>query len=359
MLGKANMNEFAAGPSGTNRAFGDTHNPWNLDRSAGGSSSGTGAAIAAGLCLGGTGTDTGGSIRIPASWCGISGIRPTYGRVSVLGIYPRAHSLDCAGPLARSVADLASLLNAMTGPDPRDRHSVNAPADDFIAGLDGPLSGVRLGVIEDYTFKSVDLDVATAIQTAVDNLQTLGATIKRVRVPLLSGALDYRSVFDILLYEFSEILDARYQATPNKEMVYGPIVQSDFARASKVTKEAYQDATSKRANQITEVRTIFSEVDVLLTPTMPMVAPAITTPLEEFDRGRQFTLPFGYLGLPALSVPCGFDSDKMPIGLQIVGDCLSEKVLLRVGHRYQTATNHLQSKPMLYWTGYFPTSCRC
>ena len=203
MLGKANMNEFAAGPSGTNKAFGDTHNPWNLDRSAGGTSSGTGAAIAAGLCLGGTGTDTGGSVRIPASWCGISGIRPTYGRVSVLGIYPRAHSLDCAGPLARNVADLASLLNVMAGPDPRDRHSVNAPVGDFIAGLDGPLSGVRLGIIEDYTFKKVDLDVATAIQTAVDKLQTLGATIKRVRVPLLSGPLDYRSVFDILLYEFS------------------------------------------------------------------------------------------------------------------------------------------------------------
>jgi aspartyl-tRNA(Asn)/glutamyl-tRNA(Gln) amidotransferase subunit A len=351
MLGKTNMNEFAAGPSGTNKAFGDTHNPWGLSRSAGGTSSGTGAAIAAGLCLGGTGTDTGGSIRIPASWCGVSGIRPTFGRVSVAGVYPRAHTLDCAGPLAGSIADVASLLTVMAGPDTRDPHSLDAPTENFTEGLDGPLSGVRLGIIEDYTFQNVDVDVATAIHAAIDTLQSLGARIKKVRIPLLSGTLDYQSVFNVLLYEFSEILGAKYQATPNRETIFGPIVQSDLARATRVTNENYREAISERASQARAVRTIFSEVDALLTPTMPMTAPLLSTSFEEFDRGRQFTLPFGFLGLPALSVPCGFGKHNMPVGLQIVGDYLNEKMILRIGHRYQTTTNHHHSRPSVYWAG--------
>ncbi|HSR10182.1 MAG TPA: amidase, partial [Thermodesulfobacteriota bacterium] len=199
MLGKTNMNEFAAGISGTNQFFGDTHNPWALDRSPGGSSSGTGAALACGLCLGGTGSDTGGSIRVPASWLGIAGIRPTYGRVSLFGVYPRAYSLDVTGPLAKTVSDVAILLNAMAGYDPKDRHSVNAPKEDFTAGLNKGVRGVRMGIIENYTYREIDPEVGDAVQAAVKKFSDLGAQIKTVKIPLFGGPLEYSLLFNIIL----------------------------------------------------------------------------------------------------------------------------------------------------------------
>ena len=348
MLGKTNLNEFAAGLSGTNKAFGDIHNPWDLARSAGGSSSGTGAAIAAGYCLAGTGTDTGGSIRIPASWCGIVGIRPTFGLVSLAGVFPRAYSLDCGGPLARTVADVAIMLNAMVGYDPRYKYSIRAPKEDYTVALNKGMRGLRVGIIDNYTFRDVDKEVADAVQLAVDKLASLGAEIKTVKIPLLGGTLDYSSLFNILLYEFNQILGDQYRATKNNKELFGPIVQANIAKGETISKETYEKVLAERPKKIAEFKQVFGEVDALITPTMPMVAPPILAGGEIYDRGRQFLIPFSFLGLPSISVPCGFSPDGMPIGLLIVGNDLQEGLLMRIAAAYEASTQFYKHRPPVH-----------
>jgi aspartyl-tRNA(Asn)/glutamyl-tRNA(Gln) amidotransferase subunit A len=348
MLGKTNMNEFAAGVSGTNQFYGDIHNPYALDRSPGGSSSGTGATIVAGLCLGGTGSDTGGSIRVPASWLNIAGIRPTYGRVSLFGVYPRAYSLDVAGPLARTVKDVALMLNAMAGYDSKYPFSIQAPNEDFTTDLQKGIKGLRLGVIENYTFRDIDPDVSDAVRAAIDKLAGLGAEVKNVKIPLFGGSLEYSSLFNMLLYEFNQILGDQFRATPNRKEVFGPIVQGNIDRGMQITKEAYEKAKKERPRQIAEVKKVFGEVDALLTPTMPTVAPLLAGATKDYDRGRQFTLPFSWTGLPSVSVPCGFNPNGLPIGLQIVGNELQESLLLRVAAAYEEATKFYKRRPPVY-----------
>jgi len=348
-LGKTNMNEFAAGVSGTNAYFGDAHNPWDLRRSPGGSSSGTGAAIAAGLCLGGTGSDTGGSIRVPASWDGISGIRPTFGRVSLAGVYPRAYSLDCAGPLARSVADLAVLLQAMAGYDPAYSHSVKAEPEDFSRDLRLGVRGLKIGIIENYTYRDVDPDVAHAVEQAVRTLAGLGAQVVSVRIPLLAGPLEYSSLLDILLYEFNQILGDEYRAEPDKNL-FGPIVRDNIAKGEKVSREFYRKALRERAQQQAQFRRVFRQVDALITPTMPTVAPVLTASGDTYDRGRQFNLPFSWAGVPSASIPCGFDAHGLPIGMQIVGDLMREALILRIAAAYERATDFHLRHPPIYAT---------
>ncbi len=345
MLGKTNMNEFAAGISGTNQFYGDIRNPWELERSPGGSSSGTGAAIAAGLCMGGTGSDTGGSIRVPASWLNIAGIRPTFGRVSLFGVYPRAYSLDVAGPLARTVGDVALLFNAMAGYDPKYSYSLNTPKEDFTAGLEKGVRGIKLGIIENYTFRDIDPDVSTAVKAATDKFASLGAEIKIVKIPLLGGQLEYASLFNMLLYEFNQILGDQFRETPNRKEVFGPIVQGNIERGMKITKEEYENAKRERPMQIAEVKQVFKEVDALLTPTMPTTAPPLAGGSKDYDRGRQFTLPFSWTGLPSVAVPCGFSPSGMPVGLQIVGNELQESLLLRIASSYEDATKFYKQRP--------------
>jgi aspartyl-tRNA(Asn)/glutamyl-tRNA(Gln) amidotransferase subunit A len=348
MLGKTNMNEFAAGISGTNQFYGDIHNPYALDRSPGGSSSGTGATIVAGLCLGGTGSDTGGSIRVPASWLNIAGIRPTYGRVSLFGVYPRAYSLDVAGPLARTVKDVALMLNAMAGYDSKYPFSSQAPKEDFTAGLGKGIKGLRLGVIENYTFREIDPEVSDAVRAAIDKLTGLGAEVKNVKIPLFGGSLEYSSLFNMLLHEFNQILGDEFRATPNRKEVFGPIVQGNIDRGMQITKEAYEKAKQERPQQIAEVKKVFGEVDALLTPTMPTVAPLLAGATKDYDRGRQFTLPFSWTGLPSVSVPCGFSPNGLPIGLQIVSNELQESLLLQIAAAYEDATKFYKRRPAVY-----------
>jgi aspartyl-tRNA(Asn)/glutamyl-tRNA(Gln) amidotransferase subunit A len=348
MLGKTNMNEFAAGISGTNQFYGDTRNPWAFDRSPGGSSSGTGAAIAAGFCMGGTGSDTGGSIRVPASWLNIAGIRPTFGRVSLFGVYPRAYSLDVAGPLARTIRDVALLFNAMAGYDPKYPHSKNVPKEDFAAALEKGVKGLRLGIIENYTFREIDPEVSAGVKAAAEKMAGLGAEIKTVRIPLFGGPLEYSSLFNMLLYEFNQILGEQFRATTNRKEVFGPIVQGNIDRGMKITKEEYEKAKAERPKQIAEVKQVFKDVDALLTPTMPTTAPLLAGGSKDYDRGRQFTLPFSWTGLPSVAVPCGFSPTGMPIGLQIVGNELQESLLLRIAHAYEDATRFYRQRPLVY-----------
>jgi aspartyl-tRNA(Asn)/glutamyl-tRNA(Gln) amidotransferase subunit A len=349
VLGKTNMNEFAAGVSGTNAAFGDTHNPWALEHSPGGSSSGTAAAITAGLCLGGPGTDTGGSIRVPASWCGITGIRPSFGLVSLHGVFPRSHSLDTVGPLARTVRDLALLLDAMSGFDPDDRNSSFAqPRESYTTELERGVRGLRFGIVKDYTYRDVDAPVAAAVREAAETFASMGAEIKEIRVEPLEGRLDYTKLFNgILLYEFNQILGERYRNTPNAKELYGPIVQNNIEVGAKVSRADYEERLKERPFLIAQVKAAFEQVDAMLTPALPTVAPLLKASAQDFGRGRQFTIPFSYTALPSVVVPCGFSSEKLPIGLQIVGNHFQETFLLRIAAAFEAQTGfHAQRPPV-------------
>ena len=347
-LGKTNMNEFAAGLSGTNKSFGDAHNPWNLERSPGGSSSGTGVAVATGMCLGGTGTDTGGSVRVPASWQGIVGIRPTYGRVSLAGIYPRAYSLDCPGPLARTVGDAALLLNVMAGHDPRDPHSLKAPVPDYTAGLNKGVKGLRIGIIDNYTFRDVDQDVADCLTKAMDVFQKLGAKVQKVSIPLFGGPLEYGALFNILLYEFNKILGKQFMEEPRRAELFGPIVQANIEKGRQISDEVYHKALAERPAQMAQVKKVFQDTDVLLTPVMPTTAPLLSAGAQDYDRGRQFTLPFSYIGLPCMAVPCGFSPQGLPVGLQIAANDLREGLLVQVAAAYEKETGYTGKRPPIY-----------
>lgn len=357
VLGKTNLNEFAAGVSGTNAFYGDTHNPWELSRSPGGSSSGTGAAIASGLCLGGTGTDTGGSVRVPAAWCGITGIRPTYGLVSLAGIFPRAYSLDTSGPLARSVADVAVLLDHMVGYDPKDPNSSrNQPRGSYTHNLEQGVQGLRLGIVDNYTFRDVDPQVASSIQSAADTLAGLGAEVKTIESPVLAE-LDYAELFsNVLLYEFNQILGDEYRATEDKS-VFGPTVQNNIEEGSQISQETYDNALKERSRQIKQAQEeVFTKVDALLTPTLPMVAPPLTAGDDVYGRGRQFTLPFSFLEWPCISVPSGFNSEGLPIGLLIVGNRFEEALILRIAAAFQSATDFHKRRPPIYCDFEEPTT---
>jgi aspartyl-tRNA(Asn)/glutamyl-tRNA(Gln) amidotransferase subunit A len=341
-LGKTNMNEFAAGITGTNERYGDAHNPWDLTRSPGGSSSGTGAAVAAGLCLAGTGSDTGGSIRVPASWNGLTGIRPTYGRVSLTGVFPRSYSLDCAGPIARSAEDVALMLSAMAAYDPSYKFSLRAKPEDFSRNFGKGVRGLKLGIIDNYSFRDVDADVAKAVEEAVRRLEAQGAKIVPVNIPLLAKPVDFSALFTILLYEFNQILGDQYRAEANKNL-FGKIVQNDIARGERISRGDYEKALTARNALVAQFKQAFSQVDTLVVPTMPNTAPKLALGGPEYDRGRQFLLPISWTGLPALSTPCGHDSQGMPIGLQLVGNEMQEALLLQIADAHQKATGfHLQ-----------------
>jgi aspartyl-tRNA(Asn)/glutamyl-tRNA(Gln) amidotransferase subunit A len=344
VLGKTQMNEFAAGMSGKNAFFGDAHNPWDPSRAPGGSSSGSACAVAAQLCLGASGTDGGGSIRLPAAWTGIVGLRPTYGRVSKAGAYPRSYSFDCAGPLAASVGDVAMLLEAIAGPDPDDPACLPDPVPRYASAPPGDLRGIRLGVMED-GLDGVDKDVAQALRDACDTLARLGADLLPVRAPTLAAGFDYRVIFDILLYEFHQILGAEYRAAPDRERRFGPVVRANLERGASIRAEDYRGALATRERLVGELRQVFSTVHALVTPTAPMTALPLDAGDAEFDRAREFTIPFSLAGLPAISVPCGFDRNALPIGLQIVGERLCEPLVLRIAAAYESAAANPRRPP--------------
>jgi len=346
MLGKANMSEFASGSSGVNVFFGNVKNPWDLTRAPGGSSSGTGAAVASGMSLTGIGTDAGGSIRQPASRCGIFGLRPTFGRVSLNGVWPRTRTLGAGGPMTRCVKDAALMMNALSGYDAAYGPSLGAPVEDYTAGLDRGVKGLKLGVIENYTFTDIDPEIESVLRTAVDVLARLGAEIVDVRIPELTGALEYSSLFsNVLLYEFNQILGEQYRAAPKE--LFGPAVHSDLARGAKVAPETYERILYERRVQSASVKRVFQQVDALLAPVLPNVTPPQTAGPEVWARGRQFNLPFSFVGVPSVSVPCGF-AHGMPVGLQIVANDLQEALLLRISAAFEAATDHHRRRPPVH-----------
>ncbi|MBD2184589.1 amidase [Aerosakkonema funiforme] len=313
LLGKTNLSELAADVSGRNIFFGDTHNAWKQNHSPGGSSSGTASAIAAHLCLGGIGSDTGGSIRIPASWSGIVGLRPTYGAISLNGIFPRVPSFDTVGPMANCVADAIILWNAIAD---SDKISVSATQ----------LKGLRLATIKNYSFRGVDREVAEAIYRSITLLKQLQIEIVNIEVPFLEKEFDVEIYNTICNYEFYQILQ-NYIGNPDN---FGEKVRKDLEKGMKIAQSAYAKAQEIRRSQTAKFLEIFTQIDALLVPTTPTVAPLLTADSKIFQFSRRFILPFSFTGVPAISVPCGFSQNGLPIGLQIIGPPSAEAVLLKV-----------------------------
>lgn len=340
-LGKTNMDEFAAGGRGKNVFCGDTRNPWDPSRSPGGSSGGTAAAVASGTCLGGIGSDTGGSARCPAGMCGIVGIRPTPGLIDLTGAYPRSRTLDAAGPLARTVSDASTLLAAMV----EDRSNDGMTGSRYSADLGRGVDGMRLGIIRDFTFRDVEPGVEAAVLGALEKLSELGAEILEVSLP--GSFLDSSGPLDVLLYEFNQILSDQYRAAEDQS-VFGPVVRSDLEKGARIPRRRYEEVMARRAEQVAEVREVFGRVDALLTPTQPMVAPPLDADDEVFGRIRQFLMPTSFIGLPSVTVPCGFVSEGLPVGLQIIGDRFKEAVILRVAATFESTTDFHRRRPPIY-----------
>jgi aspartyl-tRNA(Asn)/glutamyl-tRNA(Gln) amidotransferase subunit A len=348
LIGKANMNEVAAGVAGLNAFYGNTANPWDTTRWSGGSSSGSGVAVSTGLALAGLGTDTGVSIRGPSSWMSLVGVRPSYGRVSVRGTFPRAFTFDTVGPLTRTVEDAALMLNAISGFDGDDPYAVNAPADDFTRDLNKSISGLRLGVVEDFSFRNVNPEVAAALVRALALLKSRGAEIVPVKIPLLSGKIDFQYPLTILLYEFNQIMGPTFRAEPDKSL-FGPVVAANIAQGEQISDRTYLDAIARRPGEIAEIRRVFQSVDAFITPTHAFVAPPQSVAAEGDPGVRQFTVPISYTGFPAMSVPCGFNSQGMPIGMQIVANDFQERLLMRIASSFEQVAHVVDDEPAVHW----------
>ncbi len=341
LLGKLNMHEFAYGPTGVNPHYGTPRNPWDGTRMPGGSSSGSGVAVAAGLVPGALGTDTGGSVRIPAALCGIVGLKPTYGRVSRAGVIPLAWSLDHVGPMTRTVADAALLLQVLAGRDPADPSTADGPVPDYGRALPGEVRGLRLGLLTEYFFAHLEAEVRKAVLAAARSLQALGASVEEVALPGIHHAGP--ASFAIIASEATAYHEPYLKS---RAAEYGADVRARLTTGQFVLATQYLKAQRARQLLRAEVDAALGRVDALLFPTTPIPAPrleareATVEGLTEDVRWWliRCTRPINVTGHPALSVPCGLTTDGLPIGLQIVGRYFDEATLFRIGHALETTS---------------------
>jgi len=372
-LGKLNCDEFAMGSTNENSAYGAVHNPWDVTAIPGGSSGGSAAAVAGGLTPAATGTDTGGSIRQPAAFCGVTGIKPTYGRASRYGLSAYASSLDQAGGLARSAEDCALMLSAMCGFDPLDATSLELPPEDFAKALQtpfagaaqAPLQGLVIGLPREFFGAGLAPDVAQAIQSAIDQLTALGARCVEVRLPRTELAIPAYYViapaeassnlsrFDGVRYghRAADPRDLRDLYRRSRAEGFGAEVQRRILVGTYVLSHGYYDAYYLRAQKVrrlvaADFDQAFAQCDVIAGPVAPTVAWDLGAhrddPLADY-LADIFTLPASLAGLPGLSMPVGFGAQRRPVGLQLIGPRLQESLLLRVAHQYQLATDwHLR-----------------
>jgi aspartyl-tRNA(Asn)/glutamyl-tRNA(Gln) amidotransferase subunit A len=346
-LGKLNMSELALGPFGDNPHHGNVDNPWKPGHVSGGSSSGSGAAVAAGLALGALGSDTGGSIRLPAACCGIVGLKPTYGRVSRAGAMPLSWSLDHLGPMARTVRDTALMLEIIAGQDEHDATSSPRPVGALVAALDRPPVGVRVALPENYYFDGVTPEVRAAVETAARVLAALGVRVQPLRLPDPATATD---VANILARAESAAIHTRVLRERPHEL--GAAVRSRLEVGLHISAHDYLQAGRLRARLTREfVAEVFAEVDAVLAPAIPEPAPALAAVtagstdevVRRMGRFSRLTRPFNVLGLPVIALPCGASADGRPLGLQIVGRPFDESTVLRLAHAYEQATDwHLR-----------------
>ena len=336
LLGKLAMHEFAFGTPGFDTPFPPARNPWNPEHVTGGSSSGSGAALAAGLCYGSLGSDTGGSIRIPAAHCGIVGLKPTYGRVSRYGVVPLSWSLDHAGPMARTVEDTALILAAIAGYDHRDPASADAPVADYTGGLTAGVSGLRLGVPRAWFdhMEGTDPEVMSAFESALEVLGKLGAELVTLdSEPFIESRPVNMTILIAEAYAYHE------ETLRSRRQDYGEGVRNSVLAGAFYSAADYIQAQRARGELIARFREIFRDVDAVLSPTMARPAGRFDT----LDPAAAFKTPnysnaFNLSGLPAISVPCGFSSEGLPIGLQVAGRAFEEATVLRIAHAYEQAT---------------------
>jgi amidase len=346
-LGKLKMTEGAVGTH--HPAIAPPRNPWNADHWPGVSSSGSGVATAAGLCFGSLGSDTGGSIRFPSSCCGLTGIKPTWGRVSRHGIFTLADSLDHIGPMARSAADAAAILGVIAGDDPNDPSSLTAPVPDYLAALDGGISDLRIGVDEAYNSEGTDGEIVGALGDVRRVLSGLGAEFKSVRFPPSRQT----AVAAVMAAMGAEMAAAHRDYYPARAAEYGPELGAMIALGQKLSPIGIADAARLRRNFRGQLERLWADIDLLLVPTIPVTVPTVQTMASKghdlvfMGEMVRFTMPFDLTGSPTITLPCGFSADGLPLGFQLVGPHLSEDLLCRAGHAFQQATDWHRRHPEL------------
>ncbi|HLG50428.1 MAG TPA: amidase [Chloroflexota bacterium] len=348
LIGKTNLHEFAYGTTTINPHFGTTRNPWNLDRITAGSSGGSAAAVAAGLGVASMGSETGWSIRRPAAFCGVVGLKPTYGRVSRYGMLPAAWSLDHAGPLTRSVSDAALVLSAIAGPDPRDPATATRPVPDFSADLAGGIRGLRIGLPIHHYAGSLDPAVELAIEQAVKVFSALGAVVREISLPRAR----YAGIASSVIMS-AEVTAAHERWLRERPADYGSDVRERIEAGLAISAGDYLRAQRLRRWIAEEMAEVLHTVDVLVCPTTPQVAtpiaggvaalhdPPPTVAEGPFNLLRLFAL----IGTPAISVPCGFSDDGLPVGLTVAGRAFDEATVLRVAWAYEQATGWGKQRP--------------
>lgn len=368
-LGKLNMDEFAMGSSTENSGFQVTRNPWDLQRIPGGSSGGSAAAVAADECAAALGTDTGGSIRQPASCCGVVGLKPTYGRVSRYGLVAFASSLDQIGPITKDVEDCAILLGGISGYDPLDSTSVNIEVPDYTRYLVNDVKGLRVGIPDEYFIEGIDPDVERATKEAIDLLKRLGAEIKAISLPHTPYAV---AVYYIICTAEASSNLARYDGVKygyrteryedllemygkTRAEGFGSEVKRRIILGTYVLSAGYYDAYYRKASQVRtlmrkDFEDAFEEVEVIVTPTASTpafrIGEKVADPLQMY-LSDILTIPVNLAGLPAISIPCGFSREGLPIGLQIIGRHFDEGRLLRVAYSFEQNTDFHRKKPKM------------
>ena len=370
LVGKTNLDEFAMGSSTENSAFGPTRNPWNVHMVPGGSSGGSAAAVAADECVAALGSDTGGSIRQPASFCGVVGLKPTYGRVSRYGLVAFASSLDQIGPITKNVTDAAILLGAIAGHDPRDSTSADVPVPDYTKAFKKrDVKKLKLGVPVEYFASGLDPDVERAVHAAIDELQNLGAEVKEITLPTTDAAV--ATYYVIATAEASSNL-ARYDGVKyglrakdttdllnmymkTREEGFGAEVKRRIMLGTYVLSAGYYDAYYGKAQSVrTSIRrdfdAAFQDVDFIVTPVTPTPAfklgEKVQDPLQMY-LSDIFTISVNLAGLPAIAVPCGFSQTGLPIGMQLIGRAFEESIILRAAYAYEQATQWRIKRPII------------
>ncbi len=345
LTGKLNMHEYAWGITNNSPHFGPVRNPWDLDKIPGGSSGGSGAAVAADMTVATLGTDTAGSIRIPSSSCGIVGLKPTFGRVSKYGCYPLAWTLDHIGPMTKTVKDAAGLLEVIAGYDKNDPTSIHAPTENYISKLNGGVKNLVIGINEEYYFKDVDADVEKLVRAAIKELESQGAKVETVEIP----ALQYAEYAE-LVTSLSEASAIHHRDLLKRPDDFGSDIRLLFELGELFSSVDYLQAQQLRRQIKQDFAHAFEKVDVLLAPTLPVMSPNIGSDyanlngkqVDLIDNFIRFMGPCNLAGLPALTVPCGF-KDGLPVGLQIIGNALNESTVLNVGYAFEQ-TNPLKGK---------------
>ncbi|MBI5188834.1 MAG: Asp-tRNA(Asn)/Glu-tRNA(Gln) amidotransferase subunit GatA [Nitrospirae bacterium] len=368
LIGKTNMDEFAMGSSTENSGFFTTKNPWDLERIPGGSSGGSAAASAADECIAAIGSDTGGSIRQPAALCGVVGLKPTYGRVSRFGLVAFASSLDQIGPITKNVRDSAILMNIISSHDPLDSTSASVPLPDFTAVLGRDIKGIRIGIPREYFIEGMDKEVEVSVKKAIKKLESLGAIPVEVSLPhtgyavatyyvlATSEASSNLARYDGVKYGFraggKDLMDM-YMNT--RAQGFGPEVKRRIMLGTYALSSGYYEAYYKKAQQVRtlikrDFEEVFKEVDVIVTPTSPTAAFKIgektADPLQMY-LSDIFTISVNLAGVPGISIPCGFTSNNLPIGLQLIGRHFDEESILKVAYAYEQSTEWHKRRPDL------------